>query len=116
MIEEKSPLQQQHSQQTSQQPTVDPFEFQEDPIVFEPPTKPSGSIVKQDPNYVPHYQQQQNQSLVAQSNQDIMEMENVSVEEVAVEKQGEEDRDKIVEESQDVGEDTKVAQVSQFMK
>lgn len=40
-------------------PPVDPFEFQEDPVIFEPATKPSISTGKQDPKqYIPHYQQQ----------------------------------------------------------
>lgn len=37
------------------QPSIDPFEFQEDPVIFEPP-KPS--TANKEPKHLPHYQQQ----------------------------------------------------------
>lgn len=106
----------QTSQQPSPQPVVDPFEFQEDPIDFEPPSKPSGSSVKQDPNYVPHYQQQQlqqNQSLGGtQPQQQGVDMEDVVIEEVTDTKEEEIVTEKAQDETLVKSEDVKESKVS----
>lgn len=107
----------QASQQPSPQPVVDPFEFQEDPIDFEPSSKPSGSSVKQDPNYVPHYQQQQqlqqNQSLGGtQPQQQGFDMEDVVIEEVTDVKEEEIVTEKAQEETLVKSEDVKESKVS----
>ncbi|KAJ8928803.1 hypothetical protein NQ314_018569 [Rhamnusium bicolor] len=47
------------AEKTVAPPIIDPFEFQEDPVIFEPTVKASVSSGKQDPKqYIPHYQQQ----------------------------------------------------------
>lgn len=99
---------------------MDPFEFQEDPVDFEPPSKPSGSIVKQDPNYVPHYQQQQqmsqNQSMgVSTTTLEVFEMEGI-VEEVAEVKQEDVITEKLQEGIQDDSPDTKDLKVNRIYK
>lgn len=99
---------------------MDPFEFQEDPVDFEPSSKPSGSIVKQDPNYVPHYQQQQqlSQNLsmgVTTTPLEVFEMEGV-VEEVAGVKQEDVITEKIQEGIQDDSHDTKDSKVTRICK
>lgn len=97
---------------------MDPFEFQEDPVDFEPSSKPSGFSVKQDPNYVPHYQQQlsQNQSVgVTTTPQEVFEMEGV-VEEVVEVKQEDVVTEKIPEGIQDDNNDTKESKVTVIYK
>lgn len=106
-IENQQLQEQQHLQQPSHLPIVDPFEFQEDPVVFEPSTKPSGSSVKQDPHYVPHYQQQQNASGQSQLAED-------SIEEASIEKLDEELEKYEIEESQEESEDKQLSKVSVF--
>lgn len=98
------------SQRSSPQPVLDPFEFQEDPIVFEPPSKPSGSIVKQDPHYVPHYHQQLHQSTTG-AQQNGFEMEDGTEENNTKEQQNETNSNELKEESLD-NEEPKESKVS----
>lgn len=76
-------------------PIVDPFEFQEDPVIFEPSTKLSGSRSggsnKQDSNYIPLYQQQPHQphlqSGLQQSQQQVQLPQQSQQQQVQVESQ-----------------------------
>lgn len=100
--------------QLNLQTVVDPFEFEEDPVVFEPQTKPSGFSVKQDPNYVPHYQQQLQQNSQGIGSgplpQQMDEMGNI-VEEVVEMKEQQDLVEKIVKDVQEDSDDTKDSKV-----